>query len=60
MNRERVLADAKDRALELARAGYHAPRPAHRHPRARREYAGDVEAGRPPDAAGRSTSATTK
>ena len=27
MNRERILADAKDRALELARAGYHAPVP---------------------------------
>ena len=27
MNRERILADAKDRALELARAGYHAPIP---------------------------------
>ncbi|HET9282591.1 MAG TPA: 3-hydroxyacyl-CoA dehydrogenase NAD-binding domain-containing protein [Candidatus Angelobacter sp.] len=27
MNRERILADAKDRALELARAGYKAPVP---------------------------------
>ncbi|HEY1528288.1 MAG TPA: 3-hydroxyacyl-CoA dehydrogenase NAD-binding domain-containing protein [Candidatus Angelobacter sp.] len=27
MNRERILADAKDRALELARAGYRAPVP---------------------------------
>ncbi|HEY7406180.1 MAG TPA: 3-hydroxyacyl-CoA dehydrogenase family protein, partial [Candidatus Angelobacter sp.] len=27
MNRERILADAKDRALELARAGYKAPFP---------------------------------
>src|SRR5258708_33366411 len=27
MNRERILADAKDRALELARAGYQAPVP---------------------------------
>jgi 3-hydroxyacyl-CoA dehydrogenase len=27
MNRERILADAKDRALELARAGYKAPIP---------------------------------
>jgi 3-hydroxyacyl-CoA dehydrogenase len=27
MNRERILADAKDRALELARAGYRAPIP---------------------------------
>jgi 3-hydroxyacyl-CoA dehydrogenase len=27
MNRERILADAKERALELARAGYHAPVP---------------------------------
>jgi 3-hydroxyacyl-CoA dehydrogenase len=27
LNRERILADAKDRALELARAGYQAPMP---------------------------------
>ena len=38
MNRERVLSDAKARALELVRAGYEPPRDAHRHPRPRREH----------------------
>ena len=52
MNRERVLADAKDRALELARAGYKAPRPAHRYSRAGRKHAGDFEAGNPSNETG--------
>ena len=40
MNRERLLADAKARALELARAGYRAAGAAHRHSGAGREHAG--------------------
>ena len=52
MNRERVLADAKARALELANAGYEPPQPRTDIPAPGGECAGRVEAGRPHHAAG--------
>ncbi len=45
MNRERVLADAKTRALELVRAGYEPPQPRTRHPGPGRKHFGHLEAG---------------
>ena len=53
MNRERVLTDAKARALELVRAGYEPPVPRTRYPRPRRKSSGHDEDGCPHDAPGR-------
>ena len=53
MNRERVLTDAKARALELVRAGYEPPVPRTDIPAPGRKHSGHAEDGRPPDAAGR-------
>ncbi len=53
MNRERVLSDAKARALELVRAGYEAPVMRTGFAGARGEHFGNPEAWRIPDAARR-------
>ena len=53
MNRERVLADAKARALELVRAGYEPPQPRSDIPAPGRKYSGRVADGRTHHAAGR-------
>jgi 3-hydroxyacyl-CoA dehydrogenase len=53
MNRERVLSDAKTRALEMVRAGYEPPVMRTEHSRSRREHSCRSENGSPPDAAKR-------
>jgi len=47
MNRERVLSDAKTRALELARAGYEPPVPRTDIPAPGENLLANVEDGRP-------------
>ena len=52
MNRERLMADARAKALERVREGYHKPAPRDGHPRGRRVGERRAQAGRAPGLAG--------